>query len=119
MSGVKGMKHRKPRPKKQRDEYAVARIEELLTKHMDGEIELSATQLKAMEIRYSRLRPTLSAVESTVHDTRDAADPAALAARLAALFHEKPALFDQVMALRSAANAPREPVKKDETRVTH
>lgn len=119
MSGIKGMKHKKPRPKKQRDEYAIARIEELLTKHMDGELKLSPTQLKAMEIRYSRLRPVLSAIESTIHDERDRADPQQLAARLAAMFAEKPALFEQVMALRSAANEQSSAQEDGEKRVTH
>lgn len=47
------------------------------------------------------LLPTLSSIEQTVHDERDTADPNVIAARLAALFNEKPELFEQVIALRS------------------
>jgi len=118
MAGVKGMKHSKPRPKKQRDEYALARIEELLAKHMDGEIELSPTQLKAIEIRYARLRPTLASIESTVHDERDRKDPAELATRLAAMFDAKPELLDQVLAIRAAA-AQKNEQQQSQEHVSH
>lgn len=49
------------------------------------------------------LKPALSSVEQTIVDDRDKADPAELAQRLAAMFDQKPELFEQVVALRTAA----------------
>lgn len=115
----KGARNRRPQTDREKDAKALREIENLLESASKGEIALDASRLKAIELRYSRLRPTLSSVDQTIHDERDTADASALAARLAALFHEKPALFDQVMALRSAANAHQQTDKKDEQRVTH
>lgn len=119
MAGVKGMKHRRPRSMKERNVYAAARIEQILDAAREGEIELTPARLKAIEIAYSRLKPTLAAVEQTIVDPRDTADPAQLAARLAALFAEKPALFEQVMALKNAHAAQQSSPVADEQRVTH
>lgn len=118
MAGVKGMKHRRPRTAKERDVYAASRIEQLLDAAREGEIELSPTRLKAMELAYSRLKPTLSAVEQTNVDPRDAADPAQLAQRLASMFNEKPELLEQVRALMANASQQTPQVASEE-RVTH
>lgn len=119
MAGVKGMKHRRARPKKASDHQVLASIENRLRDHALGENEMSPTQVMAARAVYDKLRPTLSAIESTQLDPRDKADPQQLAARLAAMFAEKPALFEQVLALRSAASAQQAPNTSDETRVTH
>lgn len=93
MAGKKGMKHARPRTVKDRDGYAASRIEQMLDDHREGKIKLDQTQLKAIEIRYARLRPVLSAVEQTITDPRDTQDPAELEAKLRALFDARPELF--------------------------
>lgn len=103
MAGIKGMKHKRPRNAKERAVYATSRIEQLLDQAREGEIDLSPQRLKAIELAYSRLKPTLAAIEQTIVDPRDKADPAELATRLAAMFDAKPELLDQVMAIRTAA----------------
>lgn len=119
MAGIKGMKHSRPRTPKDRDGYAAARIEQLLDQAREGKLKLAPDQLKAIELRYSRLRPMLSAVEQTVTDQRDTADPAAVAARLAAMFDAKPELFEQVMSLRAAASTQQTAPQTAEPHVTH
>lgn len=99
----KGARNSRPRAKKHSDAIEASRIENILSDHYAGDLKLSPTQLKAIEIRYSRLRPVLSAIEQTITDERDKADPNELAQRLAAMFEQKPELFDQVIALRSAS----------------
>lgn len=42
-------------------------IENRLHDHASGQVELSATQIKALEILLDRRKPKLSAVDSTVH----------------------------------------------------
>jgi hypothetical protein len=105
MAGIKGMKHKRPRAKKHSDAIEASKIENLLADHYSGEGELSSTQLKAIEIRYARLKPTLAAIEQTVVDPRDKQDPAQLAQKLAAMFAEKPELWEQVSAIRNQAVA--------------
>lgn len=115
MAGKKGMKHARPRTGKDRDSYAASRIEQMLDDHREGKIKLDSGQLKAIEIRYSRLRPMLSAIEQTVIDPRDKQEPADLEAKMRALFDSNPELFAFLQ-----ANAPQQtPVEDPEKRVTH
>ncbi len=65
------------------------------------------------------LMPTLASVEQTIVDDRDKADAGQLAARLAALFNEKPGLFEQVMALKNDANAQQQAQEQQPAQVTH
>lgn len=76
-------------------------------------------RMRAADILLPYQKPRLAAVEQTIVDPRDSQDPAALAQKLAAMFNEKPELFDQVVALRNAANQPAAPVSTEEKRVTH
>lgn len=101
MAGIKGMKHRRPRAKKHNDAIEAAKIENLLADHYHGETQLSATQLKAIELRYARLKPTLAAVEQTIVDPRDQVDPSDILQRLNAMFESKPELWEQLVALRT------------------
>lgn len=113
MAGIKGMKHKRPRAKKHSDAIEASKIETLLANHYDGVEELSTTQLKAIEIRYARLKPTLAAVEQTIVDPRDQADPNDILMRLNAMFTEKPELWDQLVAMRQVQE------KSTEQQVTH
>jgi len=119
MAGKKGMKHRRPRTAKDRDIYAAARIEQILDAAREGELELTPARLKAIEIAYSRLKPTLAAIEQTNVDPRDKADPQQLAARLAALFTEKPQLFEQVVALKNAHAAQQQAQHESDAALKH
>jgi hypothetical protein len=51
-----------------RDRYRAGELIERLVRHARGEVGLSASQIKALEIVLDRLEPRLSAVEQTVHD---------------------------------------------------
>lgn len=64
--------------------------------------DISPAAVSLLRTRYDKLRPSLASTEVTVHDPRDQARPEDVAARLAAMFHENPALFDQVVALKNA-----------------
>lgn len=100
----KGRANSRPRAAKHSDAIECSKIEKLLSSHYSGDSKLSPTQLKAIELRYSRLRPTLASIEQTFTDPRDKADPAELATRLAAMFDSKPELLDKVLAIRAAAS---------------
>lgn len=104
MPGIKGMKHRRRRAPKSNDAQVCTVIENRLKNHFDGKEQMSQTQLKAAELLYSRLRPTLSAVEHSQQDPRDVMTPDELVSKLVALFNDKPELWAQVKALRDAAN---------------
>jgi hypothetical protein len=115
----KGARNSRPRSPAHTDAIECSKIEKLLSGHYSGDSKLSPTQLKAIELRYSRLRPTLSSIEQTFNDPRDKADPTELAARLAAMFHEKPELFEQVMRIKNASAAPQTSTQAEPTQVTH
>lgn len=59
------MTQKRERTEKERDGYALTRIEQLLDQACEGKVQVDGSRLKAMEIRYSRLRPSLSSIEQT------------------------------------------------------
>ena len=67
MAGKKGMKHRRPRTQVERDAYALARIEELLDQAIEGKTieKWNPVRMRAIEIRYNKLRASLSSQELT------------------------------------------------------
>jgi hypothetical protein len=67
MAGKKGMKQARPRTQEEKDKYALARIEELLDQAMEGkEIKKwNPIRMRAIEIRYNKLRASLSSTELT------------------------------------------------------
>jgi len=72
MAGKKGQTWNKPMTEQQRDSIACTKIEKRLDDHINGKNKLSITQLRAMELRYNKLRPSLSSVEQhTVGESRD------------------------------------------------
>jgi hypothetical protein len=115
----KGARNSRPRSPAHSDAIECSKIEKLLSGHYSGHSKLSPTQLKAIELRYSRLRPTLSSIEQTFNDPRDKADPNELAARLAAMFHEKPELFEQVVRLKNASETQKTNTPAEQPQVTH
>ena len=101
MAGVQGMKHTRPMSAIQRDNLALANIEKMLDDQASGKIKLTPERIKAIEIRYSRLRPTLSAVEQTTIDESAKLSEADLMAQLAALIEAHPDLVQQALAARA------------------
>lgn len=86
--------------------------------HGLGLVEMQPSQVKALEVLLDRLEPKLSAIEHTEANPRDTADPAQLAARLAAMFNEKPELLAQIKQLM--ANAAQQSAQTDsEQQVKH
>lgn len=81
----------------------VALIKKRLIDHGLGLVKMTPSEVRAAEVVLDRHEPRLSSIEQTVTDVRDTADPRELASRLAALFNEKPELFEQVIALKNAA----------------
>ena len=68
MAGKKGMKQARPRTQEERDKYALARIEELLDSvALDGKNmkTWNPIRMRAIEIRYNKLRATLASTELT------------------------------------------------------
>lgn len=89
----KGSSAARSKTQQERDTLAALRIEQLLDDAREGKVQLAPDRLKAIELRYARLRPMLSAVEQTTVDERDKADPADLEAKLKALHDARPELF--------------------------
>lgn len=91
MAGKKGQKWSRPMTPHQRDAIALTKIEKFLDKQIDGELQdWSPTRLKALEIRYNKLRPALSAVDNTVHSTAENETPEQMMAKLQALLAANP-----------------------------
>ena len=57
---------RKTRPQVVKDKIRAGVIETMLLKHAKGDQEMSATQIKALEILLDRRKPKLSAVDTSV-----------------------------------------------------
>jgi len=70
MAGRKGSTHSRPRNQAERDIYALTKIEQILDDIGISEKrkEINPVRLKALEIRYNKLRPALSSVEQTNHE---------------------------------------------------
>ena len=105
------MKHRRPRSTRSNDQQVLTVIENKLKAHALGTEEMSPTQVMAARAVYDKLRPTLAAVEQTTIDKRDSLNAQELAAKLAAMFIEKPELYDQVLAIHARALAQLQPVE--------
>ena len=104
MAGQKGMRYSRPMSAHQRDNIALGQIEILLDKQMHGEIELDPVRLEAIKIRYSRLRPTLSAVEQTTISDDEKLSDAQLLDMLANLIEAHPHLVQQALAAKAKAS---------------
>lgn len=106
-------------PEGAKNAMRVALIKKRLIDHGLGLVKMSPSEVRASEVVLDRHEPRLASIEQTVHDSRDMADPAAVAARLAAMFDAKPELFDQVMSLRAAASTQQTAPQTSEPHVTH
>ena len=101
--------------REERDRIALGKLESFIDRTLEGQMmcpscrikydikEIPASAVGLWRARYDKLRPSLASTEVTVHDPRDSADAVQLATRLAALFNEKPHIFEQVMALKNAS----------------
>lgn len=71
MAGKKGMTQARSRTQAERDVQALNRIEQFLDSVQQGKNkkQVDPMRLKAAEIRYNKLRPALSAVEQTTHES--------------------------------------------------
>lgn len=97
MAGVKGMKHSRPRTSKEKDSYRLARIEQILKEARENQRELSKSQQFAIDLEYSKLRPTLAAVEQTMVDERDKSDPTVVMSGLVSKLAQKPELMLKIL----------------------
>jgi len=97
VAGKPGAVHSKTRTNSQRDAVRVGIIEKLLDEQADGDRELTAAQLKAIEIRYARLRPTLAAVEQHNIDDRDKLTDEAIVAALEGHVSSNPLIVDKIV----------------------
>lgn len=103
MAGKLGQKWSKPMTQHQRDSIALTKIEQFLDKQIDGELsDWSPTRLKALEIRYNKLRPALSSADITAHSSPQIESEEALLAQLQALIAKYPHLISQLQQPRPA-----------------
>jgi hypothetical protein len=104
--------------KEERDRISRGRIESfidgLAAKHLQCpscKKKMEASDLKdipssvamLIKARYDKLAPSLQAVEQTVIDSRDKADPADLEAKLVSMFAENPALLEGLVSVATAS----------------
>ena len=104
-----------------RDAYWAQRVGEIKKRLSDaalGKCEMQPSQVKAAEVILDRHEPKLSSIEHSEANPRDAADPAQLVARLAALFTEKPQLLEQIRELMAGAS-PQTASSEPAPQVTH
>ena len=79
-----------------------------LEAHMDGKVELSASQIKAAEVVLDRLVPRLSSIEQTEVNEMDALSREDILRRIQALLQSDPTLLPELVALqaREVKDAP-------------
>lgn len=111
----KGSATSRSRTQQERDTVAALRIEQLLDQAREGKVQLAPDRLKAIELRYARLRPMLSAIEQTTVDPRDKQDPAELEAKLRALFDARPELFSFLKTDAPAQQTPASALSAEHT----
>jgi hypothetical protein len=107
MAGRKGQQHRRPKTQRERDQYAITKIEELLDSVREGNESVDAARLRAIELRYSRLRPLLSSVEQTTIEEMPA--EVDLMSKFRALLDVDPSLRAQLLALLTGHPQPIKP----------
>jgi hypothetical protein len=100
VAGKKGQTWSKPMTKQQRDEIALTKIEKMLDDQRDGVVELTPIQLKALEIRYHKLRPSLSAVEQTNLNPQDQITESQLISNLHSFLQANPDVLPQLIAMQ-------------------
>ncbi len=86
----------------QKNASRVHLIKKRLMDHSLGKCDMSPSQVRAAEVVLDRHEPRLAAIEQTVHDPRDQADPGDILQRLNAMFEAKPELWDQIVSMRAA-----------------
>lgn len=103
MAGVKGAVHYKAMGRDARDAMALASIEKILdNQHLTRKpAKLDPVRLKALELRYSRLRPVLSAVENTSVDATSKLSESDIMAKIALLIAKYPDLITRAQQLQA------------------
>jgi len=97
MAGKKGATHARPRNQAERDLYALTKIEQILDDIgiSEKKKEINPIRLKALEIRYNKLRPALSAIEQTnVDATRSESE---IMQQIKQLVEAKPELLNDLL----------------------
>jgi len=98
MAGKKGQKWSRPMTQHQRDSIALTKIEKFLDKQIDGELkDWTPTRLKALEIRYNKLRPHLSAADINAKAPQPMQSEEELVAKLGELLHKYPELGQKLL----------------------
>ena len=113
MAGKKGQKWSKAMTSQQRDSIALTKIEKYIDSQIDDVLlcpeckqehgsakELSAAAVALIRARYDKLRPTLSAVDQTVHE--EPKTEAELIQELMAVLEAKPELLAPLGLVRVA-----------------
>lgn len=80
-----------------KEKIGVSMLMNRLKKHIDGEIELQQTQLKAIELILQRTVPSLSAVEQTNIEPEKALTESDLLAQMGAFLAAHPDLAQQAI----------------------
>ena len=81
-----------------RTKQAVSMLANRLADHASGKIALEPTQVKSIEILLSKTCPSLSSIEQTIIDDRDAVPESELLGTLHALISSSPAVVDALLA---------------------
>ena len=97
---------------KWRDQIALLRIEHAMDtktftcsrcKEEKPIKELSLAQIKLMQMRYDKIRPSLQSIDSVIHSYEDSADPNEIARQVAGILVSNPTLLLDVLKLDNAA----------------
>lgn len=113
MAGKKGSKYSRAMSNQQRDSIALSRIENYIDGQLDKALvcpecgkehgavkDLTPAQVALIRARYDKLRPTLSAVDQTVHEEPKGEQQ--VIQELRSLFLSKPELFHELTRAMSA-----------------
>ena len=98
------MAARKLKPRHQDEVKAKIQVSALihrLNKHISGEVELSQTQLKAIEMLLARTMPTLTAVEQTTINPDDKLTEEQIMSKFQQLIDAFPDLLTKLLAERA------------------
>jgi hypothetical protein len=82
--------------------FTAAALMRRLAEHQDGSVELSSTQIKAIELMLDRVAPRLSSIEQTVIDPRDSLSEQDIATQLTGIISANPDVILTVVGIACA-----------------
>lgn len=99
LKGPRGVRLRRNPTQSERDSKTLVQIERLLLDHSVGKTDMTPTQVMAARALLDKLRPSLQAVEQTVHDERDKLTDSDIITALESMLNASPGIAETLAQL--------------------